>query len=136
MPISNSSTVDPKYLATLAEIGGDWDGALKDGWSNAEPAIKLKFASTGELISDSSYANCKLVLKLSLKSASNRPYYSADLSLEGDGTLCARIKQNKGKPVQMTGIGFIYDSPIAAKKRLELILTDSTGSGISFRGDK
>jgi hypothetical protein len=37
----------------------------------------------------------------------------------------------------MTGVGFIYKSPAVGKtKRLELILTDSSGSGISFRGDK
>jgi hypothetical protein len=36
----------------------------------------------------------------------------------------------------MTGIGFIHASTVAGKRRLELILTDSTGSGISFRGDQ
>jgi hypothetical protein len=137
MPISNSSTIDPQYLPTLEGIEDEWDGYLKDGKSNAEPAIKLKFSSTGDLISNSSYANCSLDLKLSLKSASNHPYYSADLSLGGDTTLCARVRQNEGTPVHMTGIGLIYKSPAVGKtKRLELILTDSSGSGISFRGDQ
>jgi hypothetical protein len=35
----------------------------------------------------------------------------------------------------LNGIAFVH-APSAGVKRLEIILTDNTGSGISFRGDQ
>ena len=43
---------------------------------------------------------------------------------------------NNGVPKTLKGVGFIHTSPIALKKRLELMFLDTTtGSGISYRGD-
>ena len=133
---SQPASFSPSYIATLTGIGGSWVGDLKDSQSVADTALTFGFSDAGALTSGGSYGTCVLTLQLTLQSGTSRPYYDARLQISGDTTTCGRVHRNGGNTVSMTGIGFIHDSPTTGVKRLELILTDSTGSGISFRGDQ
>ena len=134
---SQPASFSPNAIATLTGISGSWVGDLKDSQSIADTALTLGFSDAGTLTSGGSYATCTLALQLTAQSAASNPYYAANLQISGDSTTCSRVSRNGGSTVSMTGIGFIHASPVSGKtKRLELILTDSTGSGISFRGDQ
>jgi len=133
---SQLPSFSPSAIATLTGIGGNWVGDLKDSQSVADTGLTLGFSEAGTLTSGGSYATCALTLQLTHKPAASNPYYDASLQISGDTTTCSRVSRNGGSTVSMTGIGFIHASTVAGKRRLELILTDSTGSGISFRGDQ
>ena len=134
---SQPASFSPNAIATLTGIAGSWVGDLKDSQSVADTGLTLGFSDAGTLTSGGSYATCVLGLQLTPQSLAGKPYYSASLQISGDSTTCGRVSRNGGSTVSMTGIGLIHASPLSGKtKRLELILTDSTGSGISFRGDQ
>ena len=134
---SQPASFSPNAIATLTGIAGSWVGDLKDSQSVADTGLTLGFSDAGTLTSGGSYATCVLGLQLTPQSLASKPYYSASLQISGDSTTCSRVSRNGGNTVSMTGIGFIHESPVSGKtKRLELILTDTTGSGISFRGDQ
>ena len=131
------ASFSPTTITTLTGIGGNWMGDLKDSQSRADTNLIFGFSDTGTLTSGGSYATCVLALQLTPQSTTSNPYYDATLQISGDTTTCGRLSRNSGSTVSMTGIGFIHASPVSGKtKRLELILTDTTGSGISFRGDQ
>ena len=134
---SQPASFSPNGIATVTGIAGSWVGDLKDSQSVADTGLTLGFSDAGTLTSGGSYATCVLGLQLTPQSLASKPYYSASLQISGDSTTCSRVSRNGGNTVSMTGIGFIHESPVSGKtKRLELILTDTTGSGISFRGDQ
>jgi len=134
---SQPASFSPSAITTLTGIGGSWVGDLKDSQSVADTGLTLGFSDAGTLTSGGSYATCALALQLAPQSVSSKPYYTASLQISGDTTTCGRVSRNGGNALSMTGIGLIHASPVVGKtKRLELILTDSTGSGISFRGDQ
>jgi len=133
-----NNQVNPHFNATsissYSALPGTWVGTLTDNLSGANlPNRSLTFDQAGTLSSEELYPPCKLNLSLTSAPVTANPYYAARLEMPAK-TGCLRTPNSA--TMVLTGIGFIYDSPIAAKKRLELILTDSTGSGISFRGDK
>jgi hypothetical protein len=131
------ASFSPAAITTVTGIGGSWVGDLKDSQSVADTGLTLGFSNAGVLVSGGSYATCTLALQLTPQSTTSKPYYTADLQINGDSTTCGRVSRNGGNPLSMSGIGFIHASPVSGKtKRLELILLDSTGSGISFRGDQ
>jgi len=133
-----NNQVDPSFqptkMATLATPTGDWAGTLTDNLSSASTNLTLTFDSggSGTFTSNSSYANCPLALTLTPESQTSNPYFSAALSIAAN-TGCARTPASTA--ITMSGIGFIH-APSAGTKRLELILTDTSGSGLSFRGDQ
>ena len=139
----NNSQANPTFsasaIASYAALPGSWSGTLTDNLSAANAGLTLTFNSAGLLTGTSpvdGYANCPLAGHLTLTAASAvaTPYYSARLEIPAT-TNCQRTPASSA--AVLTGIGFIHDSPLQGKtKRLELILTDSTGSGISFRGDQ
>jgi hypothetical protein len=134
---SQPASFSPSAITTITGIGGNWVGDLKDSQSVADTGLTLGFSDAGTLTSGGSYANCVLALQLTPQSVSSKPYYAASLQISGDTTTCGRVSRNNGNAVSMAGIGLIHASPVSGKtKRLELILTDTTGSGISFRGDQ
>ena len=134
---SQPASFSPSAITTLTGIGGSWVGDLKDSQSVADTGLTLGFSDAGILTSGGSYATCVLALQLTPQSVSSNPYYAASLQISGDTTTCGRVARNGGNALSMTGIGLIPASPVVGKtKRLELILTDTTGSGISFRGDQ
>ena len=134
---SQPASFSPSAITTLTGIGGSWVGDLKDSQSVADTGLTLGFSDAGTLTSGGSYATCALALQLTPQSVSSNPYYTASLQISGDTTTCGRVSRNGGNALSMTGIGLIHASPVVGKtKRLELILTDTSGSGISFRGDQ
>jgi hypothetical protein len=134
---SQPASFSPSAITTLTGIGGSWVGDLKDSQSVADTGLTLGFSDAGTLTSGGSYATCVLALQLTPQSVSSNPYYTASLQISGDTTTCGRVSRNGGNALSMSGIGLIHASPVVGKtKRLELILTDTTGSGISFRGDQ
>lgn len=132
---SQPPSFSPTAIDTLTGIGGNWVGDLKDSQSLADTGLTLGFSDAGSLTSDGRYATCTLDLQLTPQSTTANPYYAASLKISGDATLCGRVSRNGGNTVSMSGIGFIH-APSAGTKRLELILTDTSGSGLSFRGDQ
>jgi len=134
---SEPASFSPSYIPTVTGIGGDWLGDLKDSQSVADTHLTFGFSDSGTLQRGGSYGFCTLALQLSPQSTTINSYYTATLQISGDTTNCRRVNRNGGADVSMTGIAFIHASPLAGRtKRLEIILTDSTGSGISFRGVK
>ena len=132
--ITSSGNTPAKNPAANSQ---SWVGDLKDSQSVADTGLTLGFSDAGILTSGGSYATCVLALQLTPQSVSSNPYYAASLQISGDTTTCGRVARNGGNALSMTGIGLIHASPVVGKtKRLELILTDTTGSGISFRGDQ
>ncbi len=123
-------------IPTYATLPGSWIGTLTDNLSAASADLTLTFSSSGALTNSASYAFCPLNLTLTAASGSANPYYIARLEIPVS-TGCARTPPSSIGATVLSGIGFIHASPVSGKtKRLELILTDSTGSGISFRGDQ
>ena len=126
----------PTTMATYSTPTGSWAGTLTDNLSSASTELTLTFNSSGSgtFTSNSSYANCALALTLTPESQTSNPYFSATLSIAAN-TLCLRTPASTA--ITMSGIGFIHASTVSGKtKRLELVLTDGTGSGLSFRGDQ
>jgi len=134
LPIPNDLSVQATKMTTYTMSTGVWAGTLTDNLSSASTNLTLTFDSggSGTFTGSSSYANCPLALTLTPESQTSNPYFSAALSIAAN-TGCARTPASTA--ITMSGIGFIH-APSAGTKRLELILTDASGSGLSFRGDQ
>ena len=133
----NNGLVNPSFSASAitsyASLPGSWTGTLTDNQFGAYlPERTLVFDSAGTTSNQSAYPPCTLNLALTPAPVTSKPYFTARLEIPA-ATGCMRTPTSS--TTVMTGIGFIH-APSTGKKRLELILTDSTGSGISFRGDQ
>jgi len=122
-------------ITSYAALPGSWTGTLTDNLSAASADLTLTFNSAGALTNSATYAFCPLNLTLTAASTLTSPYYVARLEIPVS-TGCVRTPPSSIGPTVLTGIGFIHASAVSGKKRLELILTDTSGSGISFRGDQ
>jgi hypothetical protein len=136
----NNNQSNPSFSAnavsSYATLPGSWSGTLTDNLSTASAALTLSFNSAGALSNSVSYAFCPLNLTLTAAALASNPYYLARLEIPVS-TGCVRTPPGSISPTVLSGIGFIHASPVAGKtKRLEVILLDATGSGISFRGDQ
>lgn len=138
-PIGN-----PKFSAnaipTSSVAEGTWIGTWADGSDSPSVRINASVSLTGTpLTASASFGFCTgIALRLTpATDATTHPYFLAQAVIPGtNSTGCYWIK-NAPASATLTGIGFIHASPASGKtKRLELILTDTTGSGISFRGDQ
>lgn len=130
LPTSVDLSVQATTMTTYTTLAGPWEGTLTDNFVGYAD-LPLTFSSSGSgtfTSNKTSYANCPVEFTLTPESQTSRPYFSAVVSIAAN-TGCSRT------PGTMSGIGFIH-APSAGTKRLELILTDGTGSGLSFRGDQ
>ena len=128
-------------IATTSNAQGTWVGTWADGLdgsirSNTNLSVS---ASGASYVAQTGFGNCTPI-SLALTAASDAPstpYFSAQAVIPGTSiTGCNRVT-NPPTSATLNGIGFIHASPVAGKtKRLELMLLDTTGSGISFRGDQ
>lgn len=112
-----------------AELGGRWSGP----WSSAGSvygASTLTFSNTGGLLSNTTGFPCD-VSRLSLVPRSTGNAFTASLVIPA-ATTCPWAPLST--PKTLHGIAFIH-TPADAGRRLEVMLLDSDGSGISFRGD-
>ena len=136
-------TASPQFnaasIATTANAQGVWTGTWADGLDGSigiNASVTLSGTTPEASTAVTGFGNCtRMNLTLTPASdATTSPYFVARVVISAT-TNC------RWTPVDptttLTGIGFIHESPVSGKtKRLELILTDTTGSGISFRGDQ
>jgi len=132
LPTSVDLSVQATTMTTYTTLAGPWEGSLTDNFAGyADLPLTFSSSVNGTFTSNkTSYANCPVEFTLTPESQTSRPYFSAVVSIAAN-TGCSRT------PGTMSGIGFIHASTLSGRtRRLELILTDGTGSGLSFRGDQ
>jgi len=116
-------------VASAAALAGRWSGP----WSSAGSvygASTLTFSNTGGLLTNATGFPCD-VSQLSLVSRSAGNAFSASLVIPA-ATLCTWAPLST--PKTLNGIAFIH-TPAGSSRRLEVMLLDTDGRGISFRGD-
>jgi len=122
-------------LATSAEVNREWTGT----WADAGPGGSIKTSARLSVQNgkgNTDFGNCDLGVSLA-QQGSAKPYFLASVALaSAPGKFCARAP-SAGNQTTLSGIAFIHDTVVgsATVKRLEIMLTDASGSGISFRGD-
>ncbi len=138
-PIAN-----PKFSAsaipTSSVAEGTWIGTWADGSDSPSIRTSASVSLSGTPSSASTYFGFCTGIALTLSPATDgttHPYFLAQAVIPGTSSTGCKWITNAPSSATLTGIGFIHASPLSGKtKRLELILTDTTGSGISFRGDQ
>lgn len=123
-------------IATTSNAQGVWAGTWADGLDGSiRTNTNLSVSQSGtSFTAQTGFGNCtSLALTLTpVSDAPANPYFTAQADITA-ATGCLRTPTSSA--TVMTGIGFIH-APSTGVKRLELILTDTSGSGISFRGDQ
>ena len=119
--------------AQNSDLQGLWLGIWSDGLSKTGDA-SVAISASGELtLTGSGLVNhCGFTAMLTPITDVN--IYTAVISIP-PLTGCERTS-NKPNGVVLRGVAVVYVSPTSGKMRLDLIAVDSTGSGISFRGDR
>jgi hypothetical protein len=115
--------------ALPTDLAGRWSGP----WSSAGSiygASTLTFANSGGLVSNTTGFPCD-VSRLSLVPRATGNAFTASLVIPA-ATNCSWTPQSTQKTLH--GIAFIH-TLAGSSRRLEVMLLDSDGSGISFRGD-
>jgi hypothetical protein len=124
-------------LTTSSDINRDWTGT----WADAGPGGSIKTSAKLSLqngTANSGFGNCT-DMRLALTSApdaSAQPYFLAVMTINPT-TGCARTP-NASASTTLSGVAFIHNAVVGSTpvKRLELMLTDASGSGVSFRADQ
>ncbi len=125
-------------MATTGDAHGTWVGTWADGLDGSihlNTALTLSGTAPNPSTAQTSYGLCTgIALTLTpATDAGTAPYFVALADIPAV-TGCQR-NPTVGPAKRLTGIAFIH-APSVGVERLEIILTDSTGSGISFRGDQ
>ena len=127
--ISLSNDLPPRFsgtaISTLPSIDGAWYGTWADALGDIQPRHTLTIRGG---VADTGFGYCS-TMRLTLTAApasTAHPYFLASLSIT-PRTSCTRAPSG-ATPGVLSGIGFVHGT------RLELILTDRNGSGISFSG--
>jgi hypothetical protein len=113
--------------ALAADLAGRWTGPWSSGGSIY--ASTLTFANAGGLVSNTTNFPCA-VSQLSLVPRATGNAFTASLFIPA-ATNC---RWSTPTPKTLHGIAFIH-TLAGGSRRLEVMLLDSDGSGISFRGD-
>ncbi len=136
-------TTSPQFtataMATTANAQGTWTGTWADGLDGSirtNTNLTMVGTAPNPFTVQTGFGNCNsIALTLTpATDASAAPYFVARADIAA-ATGCLRNPAPSYTPTTLTGIAFIH-APSAGVKRLEIILTDSTGSGITFRGDQ
>lgn len=134
--ITLSNNLVPRFsgaaVTTLPSIDGIWYGTWADALGDIQTNHTLTISDGAANTGFGYCSTMRLTLTAAPDSTAN-PYYLASLSIT-PRTSCLRAPSGAA-PGVLNGIGFVHDTNGGATRRLELILTDTTGSGISFRGD-
>ena len=134
--ITNVGTQTSEAMTATAQgilqtsLQGTWTGT----WSSKGSILPNKdivLDANGASTSMDAIGTCNNNNTLRLTGSS---IYTASITING-ATNCDWSALNAPSKT-LTGVGFVHLSTIAGKNRLELILLDTDGSGISFRGDK
>jgi hypothetical protein len=134
--ITNVGTQTSETMTATAQgilqtsLEGTWTGT----WSSKGsilPDKDIVLDANGASTSMEAIGTCNNNNTLRLTGSS---IYTASITING-ATNCDWSALNAPSKT-LTGVGFVHLSTIPGKNRLELILLDADGSGISFRGDK
>ncbi|MFZ2738137.1 MAG: hypothetical protein WBI20_11070 [Burkholderiaceae bacterium] len=126
-----SSNYNVNRVALPADLEGRWSGT----WSSDRSVYgssTMTFSNTGALTSNATNFPCS-VTGLSLPPHTSGNAFSASLVVPVN-TLCSWTPLST--PKTLNGIAFIHTLANSSTRRLELMLLDSDGRGISFRGDQ
>ncbi len=127
------TTFDAPALATSVNLSGTWTGTWVDGLNDS--GVVTTFISEEPL--SWNFFDCLGTLSLTPETytqlGGTEKFFQARLTIPMR-TGCVRTATAL---VELSGVGFIHASPVVGKEwRLDLMLVDGTGSGISFRGDR
>ncbi len=131
----NSYTLAKAALYADVQGAPAWQGTWYDG--DTSNTSSLQFTSNGTVSSVATLNYCDLSsLVLTPMPGANMFKVSLNVSVKGSGGICLRTKDRLAG-IDFGGVAFVYKSPLPDKSwRLDLIAVDSTGSGISFRGER
>ena len=133
-----SAPVSTDYLisneASLSALHGDWLGTWSDGL-NTTSQFTIAISELGAMtLSTARAVNfCPLVASMQPMTGAN--IFAVTLTM-ASSTGCVRTK-DKPNGIVLNGTAVVYKSPASGKNsRLDLVVVDLMGSGISFRGDR
>ena len=135
--VRTPSSASAAALSTTSDLSasawtGTWsDSALVGALANQS----LTFDSTGLLSNFNFYSSCRSAnTTLSVLPITGGSLYSVTLNIP-QITGCDRTETSA---VEMTGVAFVYPLTTVPGKsqRLDMVMVDSTGSGITFRGER
>ena len=135
--VRTPNSVSAAALSTTSDLSASpWTGTWSD--SSLVGALanqSLTFDSTGLLSNFNFYSSCRSAnTTLSVLPITGGSLYSVTLNIP-QITGCDRTET---LAVEMTGVAFIYPLTTVSGKtqRLDMVMVDSTGSGITFRGER
>ena len=133
----DAATYNLSNFAGYGDVQGtpSWQGTWYDGITSNQTTLRL--TPTGTVTSVTSLNYCDLTsLALQPLVSANMFKVTLHIPISGVGGICLRTK-DRPNGVDFNGIAVIYKSGLAGKSwRMDLIAVDSSGSGISFRGDR
>lgn len=119
-----------KQAANLQDIAGDWTGRLSYGKGTNSAFIFSVNSGTGKVTAATFGQDCNWTspnFRLTADTAVN--LFKLDLTMS-KSTSCDFSE------ITLAGIAFVYNSPIAGKKRLIWVATTAAGQGMSFKADR
>ena len=135
--VRTPSSVTAAALSTTSDLSASaWIGTWSD--SSLVGALanqSLAFDGTGVLNNFNFYSSCRSAsTTLSVQPITGASLYSVTLNIP-QITGCDRTETSA---VVMTGVAFVYPLTTVPGKtqRLDMVMVDSTGSGITFRGER
>lgn len=135
--VRTPSSVSAAALVTTSDLSASaWTGTWSD--SSLVGALanqSLAFDGTGVLNNFNFYSSCRSAsTSLSVQPISGASLYNVTLNIP-QITGCDRTETSA---VVMTGVAFVYPLTTVPGKtqRLDMVMVDSTGSGITFRGER
>jgi hypothetical protein len=135
--VRTPSSVSAAALSTTSDLSASaWTGTWSD--SSLVGALanqSLAFDGTGVLNNFNFYSSCRSAsTSLSVQPISGASLYNVTLNIP-QITGCDRTETSA---VVMTGVAFVYPLTTVPGKtqRLDMVMVDSTGSGITFRGER
>ncbi len=130
-----NNTTNPAFTVAPAStfaVDGNWIGTWADALGDIRTSAPLTFNQGSASAGFGSCQTMALQLTLASDAASTQPYYKATLTIPPQ-TGCTRAPNNGAGLLE--GIGFVHGAASGnAAKRLEIIVIDKSGSGLSFSG--
>lgn len=125
-----TSTYTFTQTANLQDIAGRWTGRLSYGAGTNGALTFTVSADTGRVSEVTFGVDCKWTtpnFQVTADTAVN--LFRLDLTMS-QSTACDFSSKS------MTGVAFVFNSPVTGKKRLIWVATTSTGQGMSFKADR
>jgi hypothetical protein len=129
----NATPISPftfTQAASLQDIGGAWIGRLSYGAGTNSALTFTVSADTGRVSEVTFGVDCKWTtpnFQVTADAAVN--LFRLNLTMS-QSTACDFSSKS------MTGVAFVFNSPVTGKKRLIWVATTPTGQGMSFKADR